>query len=288
MAFLGRGKSMEKVFIRFMGLMAQQLIGTTFIDAIREDGLHTWGSGFFYLSDNGIFLITNRHVMAGALDITIAFHTGPRNSPDAITGVIHCDIENVQGTCVYHENDRVDLCAVPLSGFLSGLETADTTLRVKYFDKTAIRDDDNLSYLGAINDIYMVGFPDGLFDTHRCYPIVRKGITASVPFLDFENEVVRNAGVDSVFLIDMPVFPGSSGSPVLLFKENRYLDGEEQEEKTGGKFLLLGVASSTYLIKDRPNVITIDRTGNFCLRPTDVPSNLGFAVRAKEIKALSI
>ena len=46
------------------------------------------------------------------------------------------------------------------------------------------------------------------------YPILRKGITASDPATDFDGE--------SVTVIDLACFPGSSGSPVFIYNNGTY------------------------------------------------------------------
>jgi hypothetical protein len=63
-------------------------------------------------------------------------------------------------------------------------------------------------YVDAIEDVYMVGFPNALMDERHYLPIVRKGITATPWGIDYEGR--------PEFLVDMSVFPGSSGSPVFL------------------------------------------------------------------------
>ena len=65
--------------------------------------------------------------------------------------------------------------------------------------------------LDAIEDIIMVGYPNGIFDTTNNRPIVRKGITASDPKIDYEGK--------RLFMADIACYYGSSGSPVLVYKK---------------------------------------------------------------------
>src|SRR5439155_8993915 len=67
---------------------------------------------------------------------------------------------------------------------------------------------DDLTAFDAVEDIVMVGYPSGLWDSTNNYPLVRRGITASHPGIDFEGK--------PQIAIDMACFEGSSGSPVLL------------------------------------------------------------------------
>jgi hypothetical protein len=86
--------------------------------------------------------------------------------------------------------------------------------------------------LSAIDEIVMPGYPIGLWDDRNNMPIIRRGVIASHPNLDFCGK--------KEFLADIACFPGSSGSPVLLYNAGMH------PKKTGGiqlgdRFALLGV-----------------------------------------------
>src|SRR5690606_27633581 len=59
--------------------------------------------------------------------------------------------------------------------------------------------------------VTMVGYPTGLWDDVNNYPLLRKGSVATHPHIDFKGK--------KEFLIDIPLYPGSSGSPVLYSRE---------------------------------------------------------------------
>jgi hypothetical protein len=65
----------------------------------------------------------------------------------------------------------------------------------------------NINKLDAMEDVFFIGYPVGLYDTVNLTPIVRRGITATPVKVDYEGK--------PVFLVDAAVFPGSSGSPVF-------------------------------------------------------------------------
>ncbi len=74
----------------------------------------------------------------------------------------------------------------------------------------------------ALGDtVYILGYPSGIFDPKNSYPILRSGIIATDPHIDFEfNPQLQEKygfpvkGIKG-FLIDAAIFPGSSGSLVL-------------------------------------------------------------------------
>lgn len=71
------------------------------------------------------------------------------------------------------------------------------------------------------DDVMVIGYPRGYFDTTNLYPIVKNGTIASMWGANFQG--VR------VFAIDAKLFPGSSGSLVITkprredLEENKYL-----------------------------------------------------------------
>lgn len=82
------------------------------------------------------------------------------------------------------------------------------------FGRDIIPTEEDLVDIDAIEDVFFIGYPIGLYDTYYYLPILRKGITASPIKHDWLNQ--------PRFLIDANVFPGSSGSPVFLYDKGMY------------------------------------------------------------------
>ena len=72
--------------------------------------------------------------------------------------------------------------------------------------------------------IIFVGYPTGLYDEKNFLPILRTGVVASIPSVDFNGK--------PQILIDAQVFPGSSGSPVFV--------------PVNGHYKLLGIISQAF------------------------------------------
>jgi hypothetical protein len=70
--------------------------------------------------------------------------------------------------------------------------------------------------LDTITPVVFVGYPDGRFDPKSLLPLARHGFTASPPSFDYDGK--------RMFVIDAPVIPGSSGSPVLLVDPHGFID----------------------------------------------------------------
>src|SRR5690606_32118899 len=98
-------------------------------------------------------------------------------------------------------------------------------------DKSLIMSDEELDQLTALEDIIMIGYPNGIWDSVNNLPIMRRGITATHPKMDFNGK--------PEFMIDAACFPGSSGSPIILLNEGSYRT--QDSIVMGSRVKLLGV-----------------------------------------------
>ena len=129
--------------------------------------------------------------------------------------------------------------------------------------------------LSALEEIVMIGYPIGLWDSINNMPIFRRGITATHPNLDYMGQ--------EVFLIDAACFPGSSGSPVLLYNRGSY------PNRQGGividsRINLLGIlyAGAQLTVEGEIKVLPVPTQ----MKPvpiTKIPIHLGFVIKAKQI-----
>lgn len=98
-----------------------------------------------------------------------------------------------------------------------------------------IPSEEDLKNLTALEEIVMVGYPDGRFDAKNNLPLLRYGRTASHPNVDF-NDTKRG-------LIDVFCVPGSSGSPVFLYNE-LHASIKDYVAKLGPRNVFLGIEVS--------------------------------------------
>src|ERR1700736_1715142 len=97
----------------------------------------------------------------------------------------------------------------------------------------------------------MVGYPNGLWDEANNYPLIRRGITASHPAVDFQIKGVATT------VIDAACFPGSSGSPVILHNTGTYSD-KKGNTVIGSRTMLLGVLFSGPTIQADGKIVVRD------------------------------
>lgn len=222
--------------------VAEQLFFVTAIVAAKGADGSTWsGTGFVYdvETDKGNvhFLVTNRHVLEGAAEVTIQFPRDRDGAPvlgDAVRAILKpLDVSNWHG----HPKPEVDVAVLPLSLALNVLLAAGHRPFFKAVPESKESFDAVVSQLDALERVIFVGYPAGLFDSANLTPIARQGLTATPIALDYN-------GLPA-FLIDAGVFPGSSGSPVFLFDKGTVVD-RAGNVTIGSRFYLLGVLAAVH------------------------------------------
>lgn len=135
-----------------------------------------------------------------------------------------------------------------------------------------------LEELSALEELVMVGYPIGLWDSRNNFPIFRKGYTACHPAIDF-NE-------DGIGLVDMACFPGSSGSPIYILNEGGYKDKKGNTYLGQSRVILLGYLFSGPQYDVNGEIVVRDiPTSQSLGTNTRLMVNLGYYIKANEILA---
>ena len=222
-------------------------------------------------------LITNRHVVEGFENIKIVLSTASdaRMATPERRRVLTFD--RLSEIVCFHEDDDVDLAAILLRPILENNVDDGSTI---YLEEISLNDfvaADIENQLRFVEDVLVVGYPQGLWDRTRNLPLFRRGITASSAMLDYNGE--------SKFLIDCAIFPGSSGSPVFLYNFPAYIEGGKV--KFGERCALLGVVSSVLIYNVEGAIEEVDIPTTAAVANSPVPSNLGVVIKAREILKLA-
>ena len=151
----------------------------------------------------------------------------------------------------------------------------------QHFDKSLIPTVAQLKELDSVEDIIMIGYPNALWDEVNNIPLVRKGITATPAWLDFNGK--------KEFVIDAACFPGSSGSPVLICNIGNVKD------KFGGiqfginRIYLLGLlyGGPQQTIEGEICVKTVPDATQTPYALSSIPNNLGYVIKSERILELS-
>lgn len=238
------------------------------------------GTGFFMKllekSDTYVpVIVTNKHVIAGASIGKLTFSLITEN------GVVQDDehysytIIEFESSWIKHPDPNVDLCILPISEILSDSDRKSIKLFYEEIPSAFIASKEYINDLNAIEDITMIGYPNGIWDSKNNKPIVRKGITATHPKLDYNGK--------EEFMIDAACFPGSSGSPVFLFNSTSYQD-KNGNTTLGGRCKLLGIlyAGPQHTVTGDIQIVNVPIKQE-TISIARIPNNLGVVIKAYKI-----
>lgn len=222
--------------------IADQLFYTTvFIESFTLTSRST-GTGFIinYPAGNGQIrpvLITNKHVIQGAVEVAFTMPAAEKTGEPARRGT-RMTIRNFDtNNWVGHPDSGVDIGVMFFSPVLDAMSNNNAPAFYRGFDPQLLVTQDFANSLDAIEDVTMIGYPNGLFDRSSMLPIARRGQTATPIFNDY-NDL-------PAFLIDASVFPGSSGSPVVLYDRGTFTT-RDGTTHVGSRMAVLGIVAAVH------------------------------------------
>lgn len=276
--FIAQGASLN-----FTSPAEKLMLSTIRIVGIDKRGkAKKFGSGFFYRlrADDGAahdIIVTNKHVVDDMVGVDLAFH--PKSADGDRARVLHVPGRVGEGW-IGHPNDDVDLCALPLSTALGDIKDSVT---YEAIEETMLPTPAQLAAFDAIEEVLMIGYPNGLWDRRNNLPLLRRGATASHPATPYFVDEMKDVPLT---VIDIAAFPGSSGSPVFIFNPNGYTD------KTGVRFeqariVLIGVLAAGPTMESDGEILVDDAPTQTNVAPRiNAPINLGYIVNASQLAEL--
>jgi Trypsin-like peptidase domain len=210
-----------------MSLLPRGYLDTTVaIETMQAAGspsrFRTIGTGFFIGLDYGdrsaggvenyrLFLVTNRHVIAGHDDLLIRI-----NTKSGAAQRVRLSLKDNEGrSWAVHPDRRVDIAVV----LINARALLQAGLDLSYFRPSEVAYVATMKTLdiGPGQDLFVLGFPMGMSGVERNYVIARSGIVARL-----DDEILSES---RTFLIDASVFPGNSGGPVIVKPSSESLAG---------------------------------------------------------------
>jgi len=206
--------------------------------------------GYGWIEVTDTWIVSNRHVFLPKIK-------GKESIPDSITfpmrnfaeGTIQWDTitlnhDNIKKRLKLHTDPTVDIATLRISD-LAVKRIPANTLDMSLSSVTIHNLPDNCGISAQVaDDIIIIGYPRGYYDTYNLFPIVKSGIIASRWGLPFENK--------PQFLIDAKLFPGSSGSIVLTKPITSIVTEGPIAGSKEAHFAFLGVFSGEPLIIEKP------------------------------------
>lgn len=245
------------------------------------------GTGFFFTlnikGQNVPLLVTNKHVVRGMKNgkflCTVADENG---NPDYANHFVF-NVENeFERMWTFHPQDDVDLCALAIAPLVRAASIQGKNLFYRTLEESFIPNSTTLKDLDAVEEVVMIGYPNGLWDQVNNMPIIRRGITATNVTLDYNGK--------KEFLIDAACFPGSSGSPVLICNVGGYTSKFGSLNWGKSRVFLLGIlyAGPQMRVTGDLQLITVPENQQKTVSVSQIPNNLGFIIKAERLLELKL
>ena len=264
-----------------LSVSEQLLHNTVRIECLDAKGEPSSGTGFFFnfaAGDNRVCpaIVTNKHVVAGQargfFHLTLAKADG---EPDYGRHE-RIEVLDFASGWIEHPDPNVDLAMCTIGGLLNHLKQLGKGAYYRGIPNDLIPTTAQLNDLNAVEEITMVGYPNGLWDSRNNLPIVRRGITATPAFRDYH-------GKDE-FVIDAACFPGSSGSPVFILNQGLVYDKRGNTQLGMSRLMFIGILYAGPQFSATGRIVIAAAPTN--MQPIPVVNtmmNLGICVRSSKI-----
>ena len=197
------------------------------------------GTGFFYIKDNALYFVTNRHIV---------INEKKKIKPDTLRLKLHIDPNDLTKNQNYdiklysngkpiwyehkdYEKNEIDIAIIKLDI---------REMQKKYVIK-AVGSHIFLPKEYEIppgQDVFVLGYPRGISDIKHNLPLARNAMVSSAYPLNFEGQ--------PYFMIDAILHPGMSGSPVFTKPSNIWVSKQGGTDVvTGNPIYFLGIFSDT-------------------------------------------
>jgi len=258
------GQALNEAFLRSAVLV-------TFESA---PGRESFGTGFFLFrpisGDQGhVFLVTNKHVLppeGSARSIKIRVTVGAGSG--VAVRLVEIPVVGKDGKYLpsvrLHTTPGFDVAAVNVTESIVKQGIQGAWLPLDLLSTPQRLKDENIT---VGDEIFLLGYPNAIVDARNVSPILRTGVIATVPTEGYAfNDMLRKQfglpdRIDG-FLVDANVFPGSSGSVVILKQQPTTIGPDGGTVVSAAKKIpyVLGIVSGSIPINDTA-LGTVQRMG---------------------------
>jgi hypothetical protein len=265
---------------RVLTLTEQLLHSTIMIRSKNAKGETSSGTGFvfnlFNHNEQSVpVLVSNKRVVRGAIEGALVFTEATADNLPNYGSNISFQITEFSQAWIEHPDTLVDLSILPLVPFLTNMSQQGKRPYFIALDQTIVPTEEGYKNLTPLEDILVIGYPDGISDTKNNVPVFRRGITATPVYLDFLGK--------KEFLVDAAIFPGSSGSPVFLYNQGTWAN-RDGSTALGSRVQLLGVIYAVALHTTDGDILIVPApTQAKSVARSQIPNNLGLCIKASRI-----
>ena len=172
-----------------------------------------YATGLFFLleSKKGKVptIITTKTAIASAQSVTFFFLDADTAGLPVYGNLRPVTIARNELAILFHPEAEVDLAMILINPILDYLQKQKIKISYHNLDESLLPNDSVMNTLNVIDDLLMIGHPAGVRPELNGVPFVKKGVSATPMFLDYQNK--------KEFIADIPVYDGSSGAPVVLY-----------------------------------------------------------------------
>ena len=253
---------------------------TTRIEVHLASGEIGCGTGFFFKffgegEGSVMVLVTNKHVVKDAVSGIILLHISNEDGSLLPERHLSYRLEDFEKHWIFHPDDEVDLCILPFYPVVSDLNSKGYKISLISLGEDLVADGKYCEGMTTMEDVTMIGYPIGLWDEHNNMPIFRRGVTATHARFDY--------GGRKEFMIDAACFPGSSGSPVLLFNSG-YYPGKDGGIVLNTRMKLIGVLRAGPQFTNTGEIKIVDvPTQQKAIVESLTTINLGICIKAERL-----
>lgn len=239
------------------------LNSTVFVTFKIDDQKSSSGSGFLIYREleqnkGHIFLVTNIHVLptegeTKAITIRVVTRKNEMNKIEDIEVPVVGDDKKYLPNVHLHPK-KYDVAVVNITEEVIKNKIDAAWIPMSLF---ATKDKLKAENITVGDDIFLLGYPDAIYDPRNVSPVLRQGVISTEPSQGYSfNEKLKKAyGLPDYidgFLIDANVFPGSSGSLVLLKQQATTIGSRGETVVSGAKKTpyVLGIVSASIPIID--------------------------------------
>jgi len=236
---------------------------TTLVRATTSQ-IQTQGTAFFYQelapkTKEGpqwrqvkeTWLVTNRHVVLPKINNRevipdeFYFHLRKIENDRLIWEPITLRKDELIERALFHKDDSIDVCVIKVLDLIINRIQTNPSKYMSWYavDKEKLPGNNNI-FVEVGDDVLVIGYPRGYYDDVHLYPIVKSGIIASRWGAPFRGK--------PYFLIDIKLFPGSSGSIVVSKPQQLAIIDEKLMYAKEKQFAFLGIYSGKPFLMEEP------------------------------------
>lgn len=263
-----------------LSIFEKLALSTVRIECEAGKGKISTGTGFFmkFVDNKSSFvpaIITNKHVLEGAKRGFLYLTLSNGKGRPLYNGYYKFEITNFEQPWLNHPDPAIDLCAMPINALVNDLTAKQLKPYITFLEFSNIPTQEDIDDMIGMENVVMIGYPNGLWDERHNQPVLRSGVLASHYRFDWNNK--------PEFLIDLACVPGSSGSPVLIVDM-----GQVNTRKglnigsTRVKFLGVLYAGPVLTANGAVEVVPVPTNHNLNVK-TQIPINLGYVIKANKL-----